>query len=75
MSHVPPQRAARDVAADPEVLIGRLSEDLERTIAFAEECRWRFPHLQAEADELAEKAMALFSKSVRSMRVEATSED
>ncbi len=73
MRHVPPQRAGQDVAA-PELLIPRLTEDLERTIAFAEECRWRFPELQAEADELAEKAMALFSKSVRSLHVGATSE-
>lgn len=69
MRQVPPQRAANDLAADPEVLISRLSEDLERTIAFAEECRWRFPELQAEADQLAANAMALFSKSVRSMKV------
>lgn len=69
MAKVPPQRAAAGVAADPEALISRLSEDLERTIAFAEECRWRFPELQAEADELAASAMALFSKSVRSMKV------
>jgi hypothetical protein len=71
---VPPQRAANDLAADPEALISRLSEDLERTIAFAEECRWRFPELQAEADELAANAMALFSKSVRSMHVQAAQE-
>lgn len=75
MGQVPPQRAANDRAGDPEVLISRLSEDLERTIAFAEECRWRFPELQAEADELAATAMALFSKSVRSMHTDASSEE
>jgi hypothetical protein len=74
MGQVPPQRAANDQAVDPEILISRLSEDLERTIAFAEECRWRFPELQAEADELAATAMALFSKSVRSMHTQATQE-
>lgn len=75
MGQVPPQRAANDQAGDPEVLISRLSEDLERTIAFAEECRWRFPELQAEADELAATAMALFSKSVRSMHTHSSSEE
>jgi hypothetical protein len=75
MGQVPPQRAANDQTGDLEVLISRLSEDLERTIAFAEECRWRFPELQAEADELAATAMALFSKSVRSMHTHASSEE
>ncbi|HEY0773414.1 MAG TPA: hypothetical protein VGD51_04985 [Nocardioidaceae bacterium] len=75
MGQVPPQRAANDQTGDPEALISRLSEDLERTIAFAEECRWRFPELQAEADELAATAMALFSKSVRSMHTHASSEE
>lgn len=70
MGHVPPQRAADGRAVDPEELITRLSEDLERTIAFAEECRWRFPELQAEAEQLAACAMALFGKSVRSLHAE-----
>jgi hypothetical protein len=68
MSHVPPQRATAALTLDPEVLIERLSEDLERTISFAEECRWRFPELSAEADQLAAGAMALFGKTMRSMR-------
>lgn len=74
MAQVPPQRAAAAVAGDPEVLISRLSEDLERTIAFAEECRWHFPELQAEAEALAAHAMELFSKSVRSMHAQSTRE-
>lgn len=52
---------------EPEELINRLSENLEHTISFAEECRWRFPELSADADRLATSAMALFSKTVRSM--------
>jgi hypothetical protein len=68
MSQVPPQRATAALTLDPEDLIGRLSEDLERTISFAEECRWRFPELSAEADQLAAGAMALFGKTMRSMR-------
>jgi len=56
------------LVAGPEELITRLSEDLERTIAFAEECRWRFPEHQAEADRLAAEAMALFGKAMRSLR-------
>jgi hypothetical protein len=67
MSHVPPQRTTA-LTLDPEELIGRLSEDLERTISFAEECRWRFPELSAEADQLTAGAMALFGKTMRSMR-------
>lgn len=68
MAEVPPQRAANELEPDPEHLLERLSEHLEQTIAFAEECRWRFPELRAEAEQLAADAMALFSKSVRSMR-------
>lgn len=45
-----------------------MSLDLERTISFTEECRWRFPELTAEADRLAEGAIALFGKTVRSMQ-------
>jgi hypothetical protein len=67
MSHVPPQRSTA-IALDPEELIGRLSEDLERTISFAGECGWRFPELSSEADQLAAGAMALFGKTMRSMR-------
>jgi hypothetical protein len=69
MAYVPPQRTADD-PADPEQLIARLSADLERAIAFAEECRWRFPELRAEADELAAGAMALFGKAVKSMHAD-----
>lgn len=65
MSHVPPQRAT--LTAEPEELINRLSENLEQTISFAEECRWRFPELSAEADQLAAGAMALFGKTMRSL--------
>jgi hypothetical protein len=54
--------------AEPEELITHLSEDLERTIAFAEECRWRFPELRGDADQLAAEAMALFGKAMRSLR-------
>lgn len=68
MSHVPPQRATACLTVEPADLVNRLSEDLERAIAFAEECRWRFPELAAEADQLAANAMALFGKSMRSMR-------
>jgi hypothetical protein len=67
MSHVTSQRSTA-LTLDPEELVGRLSEDLERTISFAEECRWRFPELSAEADQLAAGAMALFGKTMRSMR-------
>lgn len=67
MSHVPPQGPAC-LTIEPADLVNRLSEDLERAIAFAEECRWRFPELAAEADQLAAHAMALFGKSMRSLR-------
>jgi len=53
---------------DPEELIRRMSEDLERAISFAEECRWRVPELSAEADELTAGAMALFGKTMRSLQ-------
>lgn len=72
MRQVPAQRTADVLAADPEQLVARLSADLERTIAFAEECRWRFPELRAEADELAAGAMALFGKSIRSLHADST---
>jgi hypothetical protein len=68
MSDVPPQRPTSCLTTDPTDVVNRLSEDLERAIAFAEECRWRFPELAAEADQLAANAMALFGKSMRSMR-------
>jgi hypothetical protein len=68
MREVPQQGSAAAATLDPEELIGRLSHDLERTISFAEECRWRFPELSAEADQLAAEAMALFGKTMRSMR-------
>lgn len=45
-----------------------MSLGLERTISFTEECRWRFPELSAEADRLAEGAIALFGKTVRSLQ-------
>lgn len=64
MSQVP-QRAMAALAVEPEELVARLSESLERTISFAEECRWRFPELSAEADQLAQGAMALFGKTMR----------
>ncbi len=64
----PPQRAMGVATIDPEEdLVHRLSEDLERAISFAEECRWRFPELGAEADRLTAGAMALFGKTVRSL--------
>jgi hypothetical protein len=72
MSHVPPQRTMPALVVDPEVLVHRLSEDLERTISFAEECRWRFPELSAEAEQLSARAMALFGKTMRSLHGEAT---
>ena len=68
MSQLPPQRARGDLPVQPEELIVRLSLDLERTLSFAEECRWRFPELSAEAERLAEGAMALFGKTMRSLR-------
>lgn len=67
MSQVPPQRASCGLAVEPEELIARLSESLECTISFAEECRWRFPGLSAEADRLAAEAMALFGKALQSL--------
>ena len=67
MSRVPPQRSLGSLVMDPEELVDRLSQDLERTISFAEECRWRFPELSAEADQLAAEAMALFGKTMRSL--------
>ncbi len=67
MGDLPPQRAMCAVVVDPEDLIDRLSQDLERAISFAEECRWRCPELRAQADELAAAAMALFGKTMRSL--------
>jgi len=60
---------------EPEELVARLSENLERTIAFAEECRWRFPELSQEADRLSAGAMALFGKSLRALRTTRPSEN
>lgn len=74
MSQVPPQRAKRALAVDSEELIARLSEDLEGTIAFAEECRWRFPELGAEAEHLSTTAMALFARAMRSLLAEGPTE-
>lgn len=71
MSHVPPQRSMASLTLDPEEVVDRLSQDLERAISFAEECRWRFPELSAEADQLTANAMALFGKTMRSMRATA----
>jgi hypothetical protein len=68
MGNVPPQRSMGSLTLDPEELVDRLSQDLERTISFAEECRWRFPELSDEADQLAAEAMALFGKTMRSLR-------
>lgn len=70
MSQVAPQRSTSCLTMESADVVNRLSEDLERAIAFAEECRWRFPELTAEADQLAANAMALFGKSMRSMREE-----
>lgn len=67
MRTLPPQRGS-SMLLDPQELITRLSEDLERAIAFAEECRWRFPELHAEAEQLSAQAMALFGKAMRSMQ-------
>ncbi|HSE07269.1 MAG TPA: hypothetical protein VLB29_01275 [Nocardioidaceae bacterium] len=68
MSHVPQQATAGSLLMDPEEFVDRLSLDLERAISFAEECRWRFPELSAEADQLTAGAMALFGKTMRSLR-------
>jgi hypothetical protein len=68
MRPLPARGATGTLVAEPEDLITRLSEDLERTIAFAEECRWRFPELRRDADALAADAMALFGKTMRSLR-------
>ena len=59
---------------DPEELVRRMSEDLERAISFAEECRWRVPELSAEAEELAAGAMALFGKTLRSLQDDRTAD-
>jgi hypothetical protein len=74
MSQLAPQRGVEALAVEPEELIARLSENLERTISFAEECRWRFPELAGEADQLAAGAMALFGKTMRSLRAPRPSE-
>lgn len=68
MTQVPPQRVQGAFDVDPEELVVRLSHDLERAIAFAEECRWHFPEVAAEAEALAADAMALFTRSVRTLR-------
>lgn len=54
--------------ACPDEIIDRLSQDLERAISLAEECRWHFPELSEDADRLATEAMALFSKSLRALQ-------
>ena len=71
MSHAP-QSGSGVLSVDPEELVRRMSEDLERAISFAEECRWRVPELSAEADELAAGAMALFGKTLRSLQGDRT---
>lgn len=68
MAQVPPQRAQDAFDVNPEELIGKLSHDLERAIEFAEECRWYLPEVAAEAEALAADAMALFTRSVRTLR-------
>jgi hypothetical protein len=73
MSHVP-QSGTGVLSVDPEELVRRMSEDLERAISFAEECRWRVPELSAEAEELAAGAMALFGKTLRSLQDDRTAD-
>jgi hypothetical protein len=47
--------------------LAALSENLEGTIAFAEQCRWHFSDLERDADALNAQAWALFGKAVRSL--------
>ena len=68
VNQVPQQRAVAPGRPDAEELIDRLSRDLERAISFAEECRWHFPELSREAEQLTAEALALFGKTMRSMR-------
>lgn len=75
MADVPPQRFAVQVAPVGGELVARLSVDMERAIAFAEDCRWHCPELSAQADALAEAAMALFGQAVRSLRAQPVAAD
>lgn len=70
MAEVPSQGSAVDVAPGSDSLVARLSEDMERAIAFAEDCRWHCPELSAKADALAADAMALFGQALRSLRAQ-----
>ena len=47
-----------------ETFIVRLGGDLESVISLAEECRWHFPELSEQADELVDAAMTLFRQSI-----------
>lgn len=62
------QRTPRLAEGDVAELIQLLTADLERTIAFAEECRWRAPELAEQAQALSDAAMLLFKETMRSLR-------
>jgi hypothetical protein len=51
-------------------LLAALSEDLERTMAFTEQCRWHFSHLEQDAEALNVQAWGLFGKAVLSLAAE-----
>jgi hypothetical protein len=53
--------------AAAEQTLAALSENLEGTIAFAEQCRWHFSDLEQDADALNAHAWALFGKAARSL--------
>lgn len=60
----PPNVAAPDSAT----LMQRLSDDLERTIALAETCRWFAPGETRAAEQLVADAMALFGRTMQQIR-------
>ena len=64
------QRTPRPAEGDVAALIQLLTADLERTMAFAEECRWRAPELAEQAQALSDDAMRLFKETLRSLREE-----
>jgi hypothetical protein len=57
----------REEEGPAERTLAALSENLEGTIAFAEQCRWHFSDLEQDADALDAQAWALFGKAVRSL--------
>lgn len=66
--------AHRDEVPADQLLAG-LSEDLERTIAFTEQCRWHFADLEQDAEALNAQAWGLFGKAVHSLASQTPRED